>query len=91
MEKSTAKRPIELTPEQAKLLERLSPEFRERHIEGKLAMAGQGVRVVEIPADAGTGHGTLMRCQATSTGMPSLPSICGSRPTASAATPAGRS
>ena len=33
LEKATAERPIELTPEQARLLERFSPEFRERHIE----------------------------------------------------------
>lgn len=33
LEKVTAERPIELTPEQARLLERFSPEFRERHIE----------------------------------------------------------
>ena len=33
LEKTAAERPIELTPEQARLLERFSPEFRERHIE----------------------------------------------------------
>jgi transposase InsO family protein len=33
LERSTAERTIELTAEQAKLLERFSPEFRERHIE----------------------------------------------------------
>ena len=33
LEKTTAERPGELTAEQAKLLERFSPEFRERHIE----------------------------------------------------------
>jgi transposase InsO family protein len=33
LEKATAERPVELTPEQAKRLERFSPEFRERHIE----------------------------------------------------------
>ena len=33
MEKTIAERPIELTPEQARLLERFSPEFHERHIE----------------------------------------------------------
>ena len=33
LERATAERPIELTPEQAKLLERFSPEFRDRHIE----------------------------------------------------------
>ena len=35
LEKTTAERPIELTPEQARLLERFSPEFRERHIEAQ--------------------------------------------------------
>jgi len=33
LEKSTAERKIELTEEQVRLLERFSPEFRERHIE----------------------------------------------------------
>lgn len=33
LEKATAERPIELTEEQVRLLERFSPEFRERHIE----------------------------------------------------------
>ena len=33
LEKSTAERKIELTEEQTRLLERFSPEFRERHIE----------------------------------------------------------
>jgi len=33
LEKSTAERTIELTPEQTRLLERFSPEFRDRHIE----------------------------------------------------------
>jgi len=33
LEKSTAERQIELTEEQTRLLERFSPEFRERHIE----------------------------------------------------------
>jgi transposase InsO family protein len=33
LERSAAECPIELTPEQARLLERFSPEFRERHIE----------------------------------------------------------
>lgn len=33
LEKASAERAIELTPEQARLLERFSPEFRERHIE----------------------------------------------------------
>ena len=33
LERMTAERPIELTPEQARLLERFSPEFRDRHIE----------------------------------------------------------
>jgi transposase InsO family protein len=33
LEKSTAERAIELTAEQARLLERFSPEFKERHIE----------------------------------------------------------
>ncbi len=33
LEKATAERPFELTEEQMRLLERFSPEFRERHIE----------------------------------------------------------
>jgi transposase InsO family protein len=33
LEKGTAERTIELTEEQTRLLERFSPEFRERHIE----------------------------------------------------------
>ncbi len=33
LEKATAEKTIELTPEQIKLLERFSPEFRDRHIE----------------------------------------------------------
>ena len=33
LEKTTAERKIELTDEQIRLLERFSPEFRERHIE----------------------------------------------------------
>ena len=33
LEKATAERKVELTAEQARLLERFSPEFRERHIE----------------------------------------------------------
>ena len=33
LEKATAERPFELTEEQTRLLERFSPEFRERHIE----------------------------------------------------------
>lgn len=33
LERTVAERPVELTPEQARLLERFSPEFRERHIE----------------------------------------------------------
>ena len=33
LERSTAERAVQLTAEQAKLLERFSPEFRERHIE----------------------------------------------------------
>lgn len=33
LERATAERPIELTPEQARLLERFSPGFRERHTE----------------------------------------------------------
>lgn len=33
LEKTTAERTIELSDEQTRLLERFSPEFRERHIE----------------------------------------------------------
>ena len=39
LEKASAERPIELMPEQARLLERFSPEFRERHIEAAHTLA----------------------------------------------------
>lgn len=80
LEKATAERTIELTDEQMRLLERFSPEFRERHIEAP--HTGSLVAVDTFGTLNGVGKLNLKPSTATAAtpGRASIPPSCPSSP-----------
>ena len=78
LEKTTCERQIELSPEQIRLLERFSPEFRERHIHTR--HTGDLVAVDTFFVGHLKGVGKVSRPPSTAT--PAMPGA-GSTPTSS--------
>jgi hypothetical protein len=80
LEKTTAERQLTLSDEQIKLLERFSPEFRERHIEAPHTGALLAVDTFLVGVLKGVGRGVYCRPPSTATaGTPepgSIPTSC---------------
>jgi hypothetical protein len=83
LEKATAERKIELKDEQIRLLERFSPEFRERHIEAPHtgALVAAGTFFVGVLKGVGKVYlQTAIDCHSRHAGPGSIPRSCRSPP-----------